>query len=59
MRFFIYIITFTTLFLNSCIEHKVSSSENDDVYFIKKDIIPIEEEEDVEIQEVTGVEEVK
>ena len=56
MRFFFYILTLIAV-TSSCIKHNISSDENDDVYFIKKDIIPMEEEE--EIKEITEVEEVK
>ena len=51
------VIVIIAFLLNSCIKHNLSSGEVDDVYFTKKDIIPIEEVE--EIVEETEVEEVK
>lgn len=59
MRFFFYISILISISLSSCLQHNISSDEADDVYFIKKDIIPIEEDENEEIKVLTEVEEVK
>ena len=56
MRISFFVIIFINLLLNSCIVHNISSGEDDDVYFIKKDLIPIEEEE---LEDITEIEEVK
>lgn len=43
MRISHFIILFISIGCSSCIEHNMHSTENDDVYFTKKDIYPIKE----------------
>ena len=51
MRIRFSIIIFIASLISSCIKHQLSSSEIDDVYFTKKDIIKIEEDEDEAISD--------
>ena len=55
----IFVILFLSTSIFSCMEHNIHSSEADDVYFTKKDIVPVEEEKEEIFEEETGVEEVK